>query len=101
MKKEDFKPHTRYTVTLRNAQGQMKPANLYVYRLYDNFMIARQTDHSGLLHKIAYSDVMRIVKEKAVPAEDQFYIPEAVLKENVWANRTTMERYSTSPHMGK
>ncbi|HET9121972.1 MAG TPA: hypothetical protein VFN52_00585 [Acidiferrobacteraceae bacterium] len=101
MKKDDFKTHTRYTVTLRDAQGRLKPANLYVYRLYDAFMIARRTDQNGLLCKIAYEDVLKIVRTQAVQPEDQFYIPDAVLKEATWAQRTTMDRYSTSPHMGK
>lgn len=101
MKKEDFEVHTRYTVTLRDDRGRLRPANFYVFRLYDGFMIARATDQEGLLYKIAYDAVEKIVKHKAVPAEDQFYIPEAVLKENVWRDRNKMERYSTSPHMGK
>ena len=101
MKKEDFQIHTRYTVTLRDDAGRLKPANFYVFRLYDSFMIARATDQGGLLYKIAYDAVEKIVKQKSVPPEDQFYIPDAVLKEAVWRDRTKMERYSTSPHMGK
>lgn len=101
MKKDDFKVHTRYTVTWRDPEGRLKPANFYVYRLYDAFMIARRTDQNGLLCKVPYGDVVKIVKEQPVAPEDQFYIPEAVLKENTWANRTSMERYSSSPHMGK
>ncbi|MHB1585726.1 MAG: hypothetical protein ACYCRH_12530 [Acidiferrobacteraceae bacterium] len=101
MIKDDFKPHTRYTVTLRDAKEQLRPANLYVYRVYDTFMIARRTDQAGLLCKLAYSDVVKIVKTQPVPPEDQFVIPDAVLKESNWTERTTMERYSSSPHMGK
>lgn len=101
MKKDDFKPHTRYTVTWKDHEGRLKPANMYVYRLYDTFMIARMTDGGGLLCKVPYENVLKIVKERSVAKEDQFYIPEAILKENVWASRTSMMRYSTSPHMGK
>lgn len=101
MKKEDFKIHTRYTVTWRDPQGRMKPANFYVYRLYDGFMIARRTDQNGLLCKVGYDDILKIVKARPVEPEDQFHIPEAVLKEQAWAGRTSMDRYSTSPHMGK
>jgi hypothetical protein len=100
VKKDDFKTHTRYTVTLRD-QGRLKPANLYVYRLYGAFMIARHTDQAGLLCKLAYDDVVKIVKEQPVPQEDQFHIPDAVLKEDNWTERTIMEHYSSSPHMGK
>ncbi len=100
MKKDDFTAHTRYTVTLR-AEGRLRPANFYVYRLYDDFMIARMTDHGGLLYKIRYEEVEKIVRHKEIAPEDRFYIPEAVLKESVWRDRVKMERYSTSPHMGK
>ncbi len=101
MTKNDFKPHTRYTVTLRDATKQLRPANIYVYRIYDNFMIARRTDQAGLLCKLVYDDVVKIVKEQPVPPEDQFVIPDAILQERNWTERSTMERYSTSPHMGK
>ncbi len=101
MKKDDFKPHTRYTVTRRNEQGKLVPGNFYVYKLYDPFMIVRMTDGTGLLTKIAYDDVVKIVKTREVPKEDQFHIPDAVLKENVWASRTAMMRYSSSSHTGK
>lgn len=101
MKKEDFKPHTRYTITWRDEQGKLRPANIYVYRLYDSFLIARLTQGDGLLRKLSYDEITKIVKTSPVPERDQFFIPEALLKEKVWANRTSMERYSTSPHMGK
>lgn len=100
MKKDDFLPHTRYTVTMQ-IDGRPRPANFYVYRLYDEFMIARMTDNGGLLYKIKYDSVEKIVRFKQVAEEDRFFIPEAVLKENVWRDRVKMERYSTSPHMGK
>lgn len=100
MKKDDFKPHTRYTVTW-SQDGKLRPANLYVYRLYDNFMIVRMTDGAGLLRKMGYDEITRIVKQIEVPETDRFFVPEAVLKETTWATRSTMERYSSSPHMGK
>ena len=101
MKKDDFKPDTRYTVTWRDYDGKVRPANLYVYRLYDTFMVARKTDHSGFLYKIGYDQILKIVKEIPVSAEMRFRIPDAVLKESSWADRTVMERYSTSPALGK
>ena len=94
MKKDDFKPDTRYTVTWRDYDGKVRPANLYVYRLYDNCMIARKTDHSGFLYKIGYDQILKIVKETAVSKELQFRIPDAVLKESSWTDRTVMERCS-------
>lgn len=101
LKKDDFKPDTRYTVAWRDYEGKVRPANLYVYRLYDNFMIARKTDHSGFLYKIGYDQILKIVKETPVSKELQFRIPDAVLKESSWKDRTVMERYSTSPALGK
>ena len=99
--KSSFKENTRYTITWRTPDGKMRPANIYVYKMFEASMIARMTDSGGLLHKIAYVDVLKIVKEKAVDKEDQFSIPSAVLDEKVWKDRSVMERYSSSPHMGK
>ncbi len=101
MKKDDFKPDTRYTVTWRDYDGHVRPANLYVYRLYDQFMIARKTDHSGFLYKIGYDQILKIVKETAVSPELRFRIPDAVLRESSWTDRYVMERYSSSPALGK
>ncbi|MDA8364770.1 MAG: hypothetical protein M0Z84_13395 [Gammaproteobacteria bacterium] len=101
MKKDDFTAHTRYTITWRDPQGKLRPANIYPYRLYDQFMVARMTDQSGMLRKFAYDDIVKIVKVTPVSRENQFAIPDAILSESTWANRSSMERYSSSPHMGK
>lgn len=101
LEKKDFKPDTRYTVTLREADGKLRPANMYVYKTYDEFMIVRMTNSDGLLRKFKYDDVVKIVKTREVTEEDRFYIPEAVLLEKAWADRDVMYRYSSSPHMGK
>lgn len=101
MDKSSFKENTRYTITWRTPEGKLSPANIYIYKMFDKAMIARMTDKSGFLYKIAYDDVTKIVKEKAVAQEDQFSIPSAVLDEKIWKDRTMMERYSSSPHMGK
>lgn len=101
MKKEDFAAHTRYTVTWKDPEGKLRPANIYVYKLYDGFMIARMTDKAGQLRKFGYDEIVKIVKAHPIPATDQFHIPEGILKEKVWATRTTMERYSSAPNFGK
>lgn len=98
--KSAFKQDTRYTITW-HKDGKERPGNIYVYRCYDNFMIARQTEGAGFLHKIPYTDVVRIVKEHPVDNNNKFFIPAAVLDEKSWKDRTVMERYSSSPHMGK
>jgi hypothetical protein len=101
MDKSAFKPDCRYTVAWRDAGGRVRPANLYVYRTYDKFMIARMLGGDGLLRKIAYQDVEKIVREQAVGVQEQFYIPAAVLEEKVWQDRSVMQRYSSSPDLGK
>ncbi len=101
MDKADFQPDTRYTITWRAPDGKLRPANIYVYRCYDNFMIARMTDKAGLLHKIPYEDVIKIVRTHPVDKQNAYYIPPQVLEEKLWKDRSVMERYSTSPHMGK
>lgn len=101
LEKKDFLPDTRYTVTMRDDDGKLRPANLYVYKVYDNFMIARMTNSDGLLRKLKYEDVEKIVKTREVRPEDRFFIPEAVLLEKAWADRDSMFRYSSSPRMGK
>lgn len=101
MDKNSFKPDTRYTITWRDPQGALRPANLYVYRVYDQFLIARMTNGDGLLRKIAYGDVTKIVREQPVSPQDHFFIPAAVLEEKEWRDRSVMERYSSSPNLGK
>lgn len=101
MDKANFKENTRYTVAWRATDGKIRPANIYVYKMFDTAMIARMTDKAGFLYKIAYEDITKIVKEITVEKENQFHIPAAVLDEKVWKDRSMMERYSSSPHMGK
>ena len=101
MEKSDFSEHQRLTVTWRDEGGKLRPANIYIFKMYDEFMIARMTDKDGLLRKIPYGDILKVVKEHAVSEEDRFFIPDAVLNEKVWKDRSTMMRYSSSPHMGK
>ncbi|MHB1676131.1 MAG: hypothetical protein ACYCSS_01165 [Sulfuriferula sp.] len=101
MNKSNFKENTRYTITWRTADGKLRPANIYVYKMFETAMIARMTDKSGFLYKINYDDITKIVMEIPVNKENQYTIPAAVLDEKIWKDRTMMERYSSSPHMGK
>lgn len=101
LEKKDFQQDTRYTVTMRDAEGKLRPANIYIYRLYDEFMILRYINGDGLLRKVKYDAIAKIVKTIPVREEDRFYIPEAVLAEGAWKDRDSMFRYSSSPHMGK
>jgi len=101
MNRNDFKEHSRITVTWRDKEGKLRPGNFYVYALLKDAMIVRATDKDGLLRKLPYSDVLRIVKAKEVPPQDRYLIPEEVLKEANWKDRDVMMRYSSSPHRGK
>lgn len=64
-------------------------------------MIVRMTDKNGLLHKIQYEDVTRIVKTIEVLSPKKFMLPDAVLDPKTWATRTTMQAYGSAPAMGK
>lgn len=77
MDKSSFKPDMRYTLTLRDEQGKARPANLYVYRVYEQFMVARSTSGDGLVRKVNYSDIERIVDETAVAPGERYFLPAA------------------------
>lgn len=99
--KSAFKEDTRYTITWREPGGKLRPANIYVFRLYGNFMVARMTQGDGLLRKIAYEDVAKIVREKPVDKNERYFVPAAMLEESAWRDVSVMEHYSTSPRLGK
>lgn len=101
MDRNDFQPDTRYTITWRDATGRARPATIYVYRVYDQFMIARPTGDDALLRKIAYPEVLRIVSTQPVAPPDRYAVPAAMLDESNWRERTVMAHYSTSPARGK
>jgi hypothetical protein len=101
--KSSFSVHTQYSVTLREASGRLRPANIYVHRLEDDYMIARRTDgtQSGLLFKIPYGDIVRIVKSIPVMDNKRFMVPDSMLNPKVWATRDSMMAYSSAPGLGK
>lgn len=101
MDKAAFKPDTRYTLTVRDPGGRSRPANLYVYRVYERFMIARATSGDGLLRKVAYDDVEKIVAESAVPDAERYFLPAAVLDEKNWKDRDVMQVYASAPGRAK
>ncbi len=96
-----FKPDTRYTLSLRSNDGRVRPANLYVYRTYGDFFVARATGTDGLLRKIRYADVERIVTEYPVSPADRYLLPPAMLDEQAWRDRDVMLHYATSARRGK
>jgi len=64
-------------------------------------MIVRATDKDGLLRKLPYGDVLRVVKFQDVAPQDRYMIPDEILKEASWKDTDVMMRYSSSPHRGK
>lgn len=101
MDKTAFKIDTRYTLTLRRPDGKAEPANLYVYRLYEAFMVARATSGGGLLRKVPYADIVKVVDEIAVEPDKRYFLPNALLEEKNWTDKTEMAVYASSPGLGK
>ncbi len=101
MDKTSFKPDTRYTLTLRDAAGKARPVKVYVYRVYDKFMVARATSGDGLLRKVPYDSVERIVDETPVAGAERFMLPAALLDEKGWKDKDVMQVYASAPGRGK
>ena len=97
----DFNQDTRYTLTAKDENGKLRPMNVYVMRLHKDGMIVRMTDKDAGLVKLPYEDVVKIVAKKEIPEQNRYYIPDAVLAENNWKGRRSLQHYSSSPHMGK
>lgn len=101
MDKTAFKADTRYTLTLRDASGKARPTNVYVYRVYDKFLIARATSGDGLVRKIGYGEIEKIVDEHPVAPNERYFLPAAVLDEKNWRDRSVMQHYASAPGRGK
>ena len=101
MDRQAFQPDTRYTLVCRDAQGRTRPLNVYVYRVYEKFMIVREAGAAGLVRKIPFDDVERIVKESAVAPESRYFLPAGVLDEKNWRDRSEMQHYASAPGRGK
>jgi len=99
--KSHFKPDTRYTLALRDAAGKSRPANIYVYRVYAHFMVARDTSGDGLVRKVAYEAVDRIVDETPVAPDERYFLPAAMVDEKNWKDRSVMQHYASAPGRGK
>lgn len=101
MDRQAFKPDTRYTLACRDAQGRVRPLNVYVYRVYEKFMVARETGAAGLVRRIAYDEVERIVRESGVAPEERYFLPAGILDEQNWRDRSVMQHYASAPGRGK
>ena len=101
MDKTDFKPDTRCTITWRTPDGRVQPANIYVYRVFDDFLVARLIGGDGLLRKITYPEILKVVATQEVAPSQRYRVPPALLDEKTWRDRVVMEHYSSSPLLGK
>jgi hypothetical protein len=96
-----FKQDTRYTLTLLDEHGKARPASLYVYRVYEKFMVARETGGAAQLCKVPYERVVAIVDEAPIGPAARYLLPAAVLDEKTWKDRDTMQHYASAPGRGK
>jgi len=99
--RNDFQEDTRVTVTHKDDKGKLRPGNFYIHKLFDEFMIVRSTDSDGLLHKMSYDQVIKIIKSKPVDREHLYYVPEDMLQKHVWQDRDTLFHYASGPGRGK
>ncbi|MDP2240075.1 MAG: hypothetical protein Q8K18_07920 [Burkholderiales bacterium] len=101
MDKNDFKSDTRYTITWQAPDGKIQPANIYVYRVFDSFLVTRTAGTDGLLRKITYPEILKIVSAKETEPNQRYCVPAPLLDEKTWRDRVVMEHYSSSPRLGK
>lgn len=101
MDKTHFRPDTRCTLTWREGGGRPRPLNLYVFRVYESFLVGRETSGPGVLRRIPYAEIERIVQTHEVPHADRLAVPAALLDEKHWRDRAVLEHYSSSPALGK
>jgi len=101
MDKQAFRPDTRYTLACRDAQGRVRPLNVYVYRVYEQFMVARDSGGPGLVRKIPYDAVERIVSASEVAPEARYFLPAGILDEKTWRDRSVMQHHASAPGRGK
>ena len=101
MDRQAFKPDTRYTLAWRDAQGRVRPLDVYVYRVYEKFMVARESGATGLVRKIPYDEVERIVRAREVAPEARYFLPAGILEEKSWRDRSVMQHHASAPGRGK
>ena len=99
--KQEFTESTRYALTVRESDGKQRPVNVYVFRLHDEFMVARNTAGDGLLRKLPYEAVERIVSTVSVPADERLAVPDALLQAAFWKDRDICQAYGSAPARGK
>lgn len=101
MDRNAFKPDTRYTLACKDVDGRVRPLNVYVYRVYEKFMVVRETSAGGLVRRLDYDAVERIVSERAVAPAERYFLPAGILDEASWRDRSVMQHYASAPGRGK
>lgn len=101
MDRNDFQEDTRVTVSYKDDKGKLRPGNFYIHKLFDEFMIVRSTDSDGLLHKMGYDQVVKVIRSKPVDREHLYYVPDEMLQKHVWQERDTLFHYASGPGRGK
>lgn len=101
VEKSDFHENMRYTITYRDESGKLRPAGIYVMKTHADGMVVRLTQKEGILRKIKYEDVVKIVQSQKVDDQDIYYIPAALLSEKHWQGKSEIQHYSSMPHAGK
>ncbi len=103
MDKNDFQVDGHYAVTLKDENGKLRAANIYVHSMENDYMIVRRTSGGdvGLLLKLPYEDVVKIARTHRVLDPKKFMVPAALLKPKLWEGRDSMRAYSSAPGLGK
>jgi hypothetical protein len=101
MKKEDFYQDHRYTLTYTDSEDKLRPVSVYVLALHEDAMIVRLTEKEGILRKIPYDTVRKIVKSQAVSEQNRYYVPDAILAATHWGDKNEIQHYASAPNMGK
>lgn len=101
MDRAAFRADTRDTLTWKDETGRERPLNVYVYGVYEKFTVVRETSGEGLVRKVAFEDVVRIVRETPVAPQDRYFLPAAVVDEKNWQDRAVMQHYASAPGVGK
>jgi hypothetical protein len=61
----------------------------------------RLTGADGLLRKITYPEILKIVAAKEVGPDQRYCVSSQLLDEQTWRDRVVMAHYSSSPRLGK
>jgi hypothetical protein len=96
-----FQPDSRVMATLREPGGVPRPGRFYVLRAHPDFLVVRMADGEGLLRRIDYGTIERIVETLPIAPRDRIAVPAALLEAAFWQSRATLAHYGSSAARGK